>query len=133
MRDWFYEIRNPQGHGGSVEVRIPGPLVERYFKSLPIRFEQARCAKVVLDGFKRSFARPREFNEGGWCLTARPLEWTIKERVIVPFPRDLVYAVYMNPRFIVYEWRAEKADHEDDLCPVNWRTRYGALIWKDTS
>jgi hypothetical protein len=72
------------------------------------------------------------FNQGGWCYTARPEEWYIKEGIAVPFPKELVFAVYLNPYLRVYEGRAEHVDAADPLCPVNWRTRYRGLTWKNT-
>ena len=75
----------------------------------------------------------REFNEGGWCYTGRPTEWYIREGVVVSFPDNMVFAVYLNPNMRVYECRAEYVAPNAPLCPKDWQTRYRGLIWKSTS
>ncbi len=73
------------------------------------------------------------FNQGGWCYTGRPAECYIREAVIVPFPKDRVFAVYLNPNLQVYECRAEYSAGDDPLCPVDWQERYRGLTWKSIS
>ena len=51
----------------------------------------------------------------------------------VPFPEHLVYAVYLNAAFNLYEIRGEECAEDDKLCPIDWQKRYGALIWKTIS
>jgi hypothetical protein len=86
-----------------------------------------------LDNTERIFYGVRVFNQGGWCYTGRPGEWYIKEGIVVPFPKDKIFAVYVNPRMRVYECRAERAADDDPLAPIDWLTRYGGLTWKRTS
>lgn len=125
---------NPEDPGGEpVELIIPASVYQRAYKEDRVHYENLRAAKYVLDNVQRVFSDVREYNQGGWCFTARPLEWHLREQVVGPFPEHLVYAVYIHPRHFVYEWRAEKVDNEDNLCPVDWRRRYKALLWKRTS
>ena len=132
--DYKCRTVNPDDPSGeALEVIIPAGVYLRAFKKDRVHYENLRAAKFVLDNVQRIFAGVREFNEGGWCLTARPTEWQLREGVIAPFPRTLVYAVYINHRQVLYEWRAEKVDAEDDLRPFDWRRRYEAMIWKRTS
>lgn len=92
-----------------------------------------RAAKEVLDNPQRIFVGLRELNEGGWCYVGKPKSWFIAEDRVVPFPEDLVYEVFLNDRMSIFGWRAEKADLEDNLSPVGWKSRFVALAWKKTS
>ena len=122
--------KNPTGP--KIEVIFPGDLTERCYKYSPVRYRNLIAAKFVLDYTERIYFGVREFNEGGWCYTARPREWYIREQVVVPFPEDLVYAVYLNPNMRVYEWRAERVGQDDPFAPADWQERYRGLTWKST-
>lgn len=123
--------RNPEND--VVEIIIPGDLIEHYYCNMPVQYENFRVAKTVLESPRRIFSGLRAFNEGGWCYVGRPASWYIRENTIVTFPGGFVFAVYINPRFMLYDFRAEKADPEDTDSPVDWAGRYGALVWKSIS
>jgi hypothetical protein len=133
-RDFKIQTVNPEcPTGPPVDVTLPGDLIERYYKWMPVRYENLRAAKEVLDRPARIFYGVREYNEGGWCYTGRPQTWFVRERVQAPFLPKHVFAVYVNPMMKVYECRAEPADKGDPESPVNWRERYRGLVWKSTS
>lgn len=112
---------------------IPGSWYIELYKHSPVEYENLRCVKVVLEDPQRIFYGPREYNEGGWCMTGRPLEWHVKSDVVRPFPPDLVFAVYLNPHMRVYEARAEFAADDDRLAPIDWMNRYkGRIAWSGT-
>ena len=119
--------------GPKIDAIIPANLYLRYYKYYPIRYQNLRAAKYVLENPQRIFWGVRQFNEGGWCYTGRPIEWYIKENVVVAFPDDKIFAVYLNPNMRVYECRAEYAASNNPMCPDNWENRYRGLIWKSTS
>lgn len=119
--------------GGPISVIMPHQVYLRAYKEDRVQYENLRAAKHILENVRAIFTGVRVFNQGGWCYTGRPIEWCIREDVTAPFPEHLVYAVYINPRYYLYEWRAEKADPNDESCPYDWRRRYEALIWKSTS
>ena len=123
--------KNPDGP--KVKAIFPGWYTLRLFKYLPVRYENLRAAKYVLEQPSRIFFGVREYSQGGWCCAGRPIEWYIRENVVVPFPEDKVFAVYLNPMMRVYECRAEHADSADPLSPRDWERRYRGLIWKSTS
>lgn len=120
-------------NGPTVDAIFPGDLTVRYYKHSPVRYRNLVVAKYVLEHTERIFYGVREFNEGGWCYTARPTEWHIRENVIAPFPENLVFAVYLNPHMRVFECRAETAAPDDPLSPIDWQRRYRGLTWKRTS
>lgn len=123
--------KNPTGP--KVDAIFPGDLTERYFKYSPVRYMNLIAAKFVLEHAERIYFGVREFNEGGWCYTARPEQWCIRERVEAPFPKDKVFAVYLNPNMRVYECRAEYVADDDPFAPEDWQERYRGLTWKSTS
>ncbi len=133
--DFTCETIDPENPDGpKIGAIFPAGYTSKLFKHWPVDFENPRAAKYVLENVERIFFGVREFNEGGWCYTGHPTEWYIRERIVVPFPHDKVFAVYVNPRMYVYECRAEVAATEDPLCPLNWQTRYRGLAWqKDIS
>ena len=122
---------NPDG--ARIDAIFPGDLTLRYYKYSPVRYKNLMAAKFVLEHTERVFFGVREYNEGGWCYTARPGQWHVREDVIAPFPRELVFAVYLNPNMRVYECRAEHAALDDSNCPVDWQNRYRGMTWKRTS
>ena len=119
--------------GPKIDAIFPAAYLLRLYKYSPVDYENLRAAKYVLENPKRIFFGVRVFNQGGWCYTGHPAGWYIKERAIVPFPKDRVFAVYVNPNLQVYECRAEYTDAVDPLCPVDWQNRYRGLTWKSTS
>ena len=133
-RDYQIEIIDPRNaRGPRVLATIPHRLILNYYKYHPVRYENFRAVKYVLENTDRVFSGVRQFNEGGWCFTGKPDTWYIRADVQAPFPESLVFAVYLNSRFVVYEARAEKSAADDNRCPENWQNRYGGLIWKSTS
>jgi hypothetical protein len=134
MPHYNIEIRNPSDPANSkVTAIIPSGLIEAYYKYDIVRFQNFWAVKHVLENTKRIFAGVRRFNDGGWCFTGRPDMWYIRENVRAPFPKDLVFAVYLNPRLYVYEARAEHVASDDEFSPCEWEDRYSALIWKSIS
>ena len=132
--DYRCKTRNPEDPDGPlVDVFFPGDLTSRLYKYASVRYQNLIAAKAILENTRRIFRGVREYNQGGWCYTGQPQSWFIREDVEVPFPPDKVFAVYVNPQMRVYECRAEFCADDDELCPVDWRDRYGALIWKSTS
>ena len=128
------QIIDPNIIGGpKIEAIIPHGLILNCYKFFPVKYENFRAAKFVLENPQRIFARIREYNDGGWCFTGRPKTWHIKENVEVPFPDKYIFAVFLNSKFVVYEFRAEKVADDDEFCPIDWRNRFGALIWTNTS
>ncbi|MCX5771626.1 MAG: hypothetical protein NTZ09_15340 [Candidatus Hydrogenedentes bacterium] len=124
---------NPQGP--KTDITIPGDLIERYFKYDSVRFDNLEAAKHVLENTVLIFSGVRMFNKGGWCYVGYPEMWTIRENVTAPFPRNMVFAVYVNALMVLYECRAEiaeKIEGEEQLYPKDWKNRYGGLIWKST-
>ena len=62
-----------------------------------------------------------------------PTTWYIREDTKVPFPKNRLFAVYLNDRMYVYDFAAEYVDNEDLLSPKDWKNRFMGLIWKSTS
>src|SRR6266404_5522578 len=121
-KDYCIQIINPEDPlGQPIEAIIPYRLYSKYYTFHPVQYENLRTAKYVLEHPLRIFSGVRVFNEGGWCFTGRLGSWYIRETVVAPFPGNLIYAVYLNPRHYVYECRSEHAAQDDKECPDDWQ------------
>ena len=77
--DYFQPIINPTDPAAEkIQAVLPYSLILRYYKYHPVRYENLRAAKFVLENPERIFAGVRQFNEGGWCFTGRPKFWHVK-------------------------------------------------------
>lgn len=133
MRDFEIAIRNPEDpEGTKVQATLPAYLATKAYKDDPIQFANLVAAKHVVENPVRIFYGVRQYNQGGWCYTGRPAQWDIREGVTVPFPPNLIYAVYLNPRLTIYAWTAHKVAGDDALSPEDWQNRYEGLTWKAT-
>jgi hypothetical protein len=109
-------------------IIIPRDVYLEAYKHWPVQYENLRCVKYVLENTQRIFSGVRDHVPGGWCYTGRPLEWHVRPNVTAAFPHHLIFAVYVNPKFELFDWLAEKADPQDATCPVNWRDRYKGRV-----
>lgn len=132
--NFLLKILNPEDLSGpKIDAVVPHSLYLQFYKFSPVKYENLMIAKFVLENPLRIFSGVRQFNDGGWCFTGKPASWYIEEGVRVPFPDHLVFAVYLNAAFYLYEARAERCASDDKLCPNDWQNRYKALVWKNTS
>ena len=132
--NYFIEVLDPENPSGpKKKATIPYDLILHYYKRLETRYDQFIEAKYVLENTSRLFGRCRLLSDGMWCYSGRPETWHVKPGVIAPFPKELVFAVYLNDRLIVYEFGAEPADPGDPYSPKDYKTRFGELKWKSTS
>ena len=46
-----------------------------------------------------------------------------------PFPKGMVFVVFVTKDRFIVDWRVEEADKEDPTKPVNHRRRFGNLIY----
>jgi hypothetical protein len=128
------ETLNPDDPTGpKIKAVIPHYIYSRAYKYDPVHYENLRAVKEVLEDPKRIFWGIREHNEGGWCYVGKPSKLYVKQDSVIDFPRDKVFAVYMNPGLIVFDWCLEYADSEDKMSPAGWQERYRSLKWKSTS
>jgi hypothetical protein len=119
--------------GPKIEVIIPYDIYARAYKYNSVKYENLRAVKEVLENPERIFWGVREYNEGGWCYVGRPQKIYIAENKIVDFPKDKVFAVYINDGYRVFDWILEVSDDKDNLNPKDWEGRYRSLVWKSTS
>src|SRR5437899_7603970 len=125
MSVYLIEILDPANPTGSkTNAILPEYLYQKYYTHYPTQYENLRAAKYVLRNPKRIFSGVREYTQGGWCFTGKPISWFIRETVTAPFPDNMVFAVYLNSRLYIYETRAEYCASDDTLYPVDWQNRY---------
>lgn len=124
---------NPDDDDTTIDALIPKELVHGYWKTNPGKVYRLEAAKEVLEAPARIYQGVREFNEGGWCYVGRPHQYAMKPDIWVPVPEHLVFAVYLNPHYHVYEWRCEKTAKGDRFAPIDWQDRYGGVSWRRDS
>ena len=120
-----------------IEIRIELAYWERLLKHLPTDFRNLETVCEVLRNPNRIFRdlnRPLSDSSNRVCVAGKPQLWYVGKRgSSVPFPRTLVYVVFLSERNSVFEFRSEKADRKDPLSPIGWETRFGRVIWKRNS
>lgn len=119
--------------GPKIKVIIPYPVFLRAYKYNSVKYENIRGVKEVLENPKRIFWGVREYSEGGWCYVGRPTKLFLTENKVVDFPKNKVFAVYINDRFAIFDWILEYVDDKDMLNPKDCEKRYRSLVWKSTS
>jgi len=119
--------------GPKIKAIIPHYIYNRAYKYNSVKYENIRAVKEVLENPKRIFWGIREHSEGGWCYVGIPTKLYIKENVVIDFPNNKIFAVYINDRFMVFDWILEYIDSKDNLNPKDWEKRYRSLVWKSTS
>ncbi|MBW8002535.1 MAG: hypothetical protein FVQ80_11005 [Planctomycetes bacterium] len=124
------ETLDPQNPTGpKIKVVIAHALYLKIYKYNPVKYENIRLVKEVLENPERIFGGIRAHNEGGWCYAGRPSKLYISGGQVIDFPSDKVFAVYVNPRFRIFDWCLEYVDDSDNLNPKNWTERYRSLLW----
>lgn len=125
-------IDNP-ADGVKIDVRFEEDDLKRIYKYQPVEFQNIEVAVIkVLKNPTRIFKGiVRPVSSDGWCFVGQPDEWYIRKNILVPFDKNkYVYAVFLNDRMSVYNFRAEYRDPEDLLSPKDWKNRFLNLIWK---
>ena len=128
------EVPDPCGSGSEpLVVKLSCEFVTKLYKYHYVDFLNLEAAKEVLLSPRAVFLGVRDYEVGGYCYVGRPGKWYIKERCLVPFPNDKVFAVYLNPTLWLYELQAEKTEGAGSDMPLGWRDRYEELLWIPTT
>ncbi len=126
------DAQDPHDPDSVAKIKLPGDLIERFFRQSNTKVENLPLVAATLRQPDAVFEGIRERSTGGWCYTkTRPSdEWTIQDNISSTFPAHLLFAVYLNPRMHVYEWRAERAVRPGSAYPEDWEARFLRCIWQ---
>lgn len=119
-----------------IVIRVEFKTWDFLQKYRPNEFLKLFTVREVLNNPNRIFSglnRLYSDTSDHLCFVGKPHSWRRhigKSEVVVPFPSNLVFLVFLNERKSISEFRAEEADREDPLSPENWENRYGELLWK---
>lgn len=93
------------------------------------------CREVLLNPGKIfcDLRRPCSDSSDFLCVAGRPKTWFIRDKVTQAFPKDLVFLVFLNDRYSIYEFGAEELDGSDEFYPENYDWRFGEeLKWTNS-
>ena len=132
MKDVPTRAKDPEDPAGGkiVDITFPGVLLTRWFAEAQVRVWNVKPAQSVLLDPDAVFAGVRTYNQGGWCYVGRPAMHFVRPNIEVSLPPGHVFAVYVNPARLAYQWRLEVADPEDSRLPVDWTSRYDDILWR---
>jgi len=120
--------------GEKTDIRIEEDYCRHLYKNIRTSYENLRAAKYVLENPKRIFSGIlRSVTSDGQCFVGKPERWYINPTDTAPFPKNKVFLVFLTTRMQLYNFRAELSDLEDPLSPIDWKNRFGGVLWKSTS
>jgi hypothetical protein len=132
QRDGYdVEALNPHGQTAATwTVLVPVSLVRHWLKESEVDFQNLKhLVPAILRAPVAVFEGVRDYEEGGYCYLGKPTDWYVKPRCLVPFPKDRIFAVYVNPMRRLYDIQAEKTEPGSMYRPEGWKERYEALLW----
>lgn len=118
--------------GQDIDIRFEHDWLNDLYKYEPVKFQNLLTAVEVLKNPTRIYVGlKRILSNNGLCFVGKPKKWYIREDKLVDFPKDkLVYTVFLNDRYSVFELRATEVDFFDPESPIDWAERFGGEIWK---
>lgn len=138
----FTEGKNPRG-SGTREFKIPSDLIERYLRYGPAhKFFDLHILPHVLQNPGAIFeGLERDEQQNGLCYAGIPpsIRREIKgstgrggaelDLIELPPPDGMTFAVFMNVRYVIFDWRWEQADANNAGHPIEWDTRFNKRLW----
>lgn len=124
--------------GSDLNIRIEEKYYRRIMLYQPNDYINLATVHEVLNNPNRIFAglnRPVIDSSEWKCVVGKPKNWFMGTDgdITAPFPRNLVYLVFLNDRYSLIGFYAYRADSEDPLSPEGWRDRFVERIWKRPS
>ena len=121
-----------------VNIRIEEKYYRRLLIHQPNDFLNLATVHEVLHNPNRIFAglnRPVIDSSKWMCVVGKPKNWFIGTdgKITAPFPRNLVYLIFLSERYSLIGFYADRADKEDPLSPEGWRDRFAERLWKTPS
>lgn len=134
-RSFYVEIIDPLNPGGPpVEATIPDFLIAREYKRSDARYANFEVVHLVLREPSRIYRGLREWNHNHWCFVGRPEFWHLEDKATgtvrrLPFPQDLIYAVYLNDRYFVHGFGPRDAEPPGGTHIANSDQHFGGVQW----
>ncbi|MCX5674736.1 MAG: hypothetical protein NTX87_06985 [Planctomycetota bacterium] len=125
---------NPHEQTGATwSVLLPIGLVRHWLKESEVDYQNLKhLVPEILRKPVAVFGGVRVYEQGGYCYLGKPADWYIRPNCLVPFPKERIFAVYVNPMCRLYEIQAEKVEPPSLYRPKGWKDRYEALLWSTT-
>ena len=138
----FAAGKNPRGPG-ACKFKIPSDLIDRYMRYGPAhKFFDLYAVQYVLRHPAAIFeGLEREQQQNGLCYAGIPpfirRESQASMRpgsaevqlVELPPPAGMTFVVFMNFKYVIFDWRWEQADAKNSGHPTGWETRFTKRLW----
>ena len=129
-RSFLQPIRNPKDlDGPQVQAVLPGWLVLKTYKYQEARYHNFRVVMEVLKDPDHIYSGIRNHNDHFWCFSRKPEHWYNKDGHRIPFPKELVYTVYLNDRYEIFDFFPRDALSKDSTYCKDHEQTFGAVIW----
>jgi hypothetical protein len=100
---------------------INGPA-SKFFESLSIP-STLQNPSAIFRGLER------EEQEDGYCYAGAPESRYLENNITAPAPKGMIFTIYVNALFQVFEWRWEHVDPTEQGCPINFLARFTEKVW----
>jgi hypothetical protein len=128
---YFTEVGLHPCGSSTTEFHIPKDRMRHFLRFGPKHkfFESLSIPAVLKDPLTIFRGLEREQQETGYCYAGVP-EFQFKEHNITASPPPgLIFTVYANAEFCVFEWRWEVIDPLDWGCPFDSENRFRQKLW----
>jgi hypothetical protein len=130
-KGWIYfSGKKPDGTDGQ-EFRLPTRnVLHLRTKGHERKLLEVFSIEPVLKNPLAIFAGlEREEFEDGFCYCGIPAEKYVTENTTVPPPPGMVFLIFVNKEFAIFEFRWEKMYADNFGNPKNYKTRFKQKTW----
>ena len=128
---------------GTCEFKIPTDLIERYLRYGPAhKFFDLHLLPHILQHPMAIFeGLEREEQQNGLCYAGIPPFIRRESKAAIsrgraeldllelPPPPGMTFAVFMTVRYVIFDWRWERADVNNAGHPTEWEVRFDKRLW----
>jgi hypothetical protein len=130
-KGWIHFTGKKPDGGDGQEFRLPSRHVLHWRTKGHERklFEVFSIEPVLQSPLAIFEGLEREEFEDGFCYCGIPDKKQVTENSTVPPPPGMVFLIFVNKEFAIFEFRWEKMCAEDFGNPENYKTRFKQKTW----
>lgn len=125
------DIAAPTNPDDTVTAYVDETLLSE-LEEKPQRTQNIRTAIDVLKNPLLVAETFRHEKKSGYCYTGLPKYYYYSRDVRAPIPEGKVFAVFLDTRYHMFEWRLERCDPTDRFLPMISVAdiRFGETLWR---